>query len=63
MKDHPTGRDAEPAAVLDPPVLSIAQSAELKVLFELGVVGLVDLVQAHAYDPNSGRRDEQPPER
>jgi hypothetical protein len=59
-KDYPAGRDAEPSTVLDPPVLPVAQSAELKVLFELGVVGLVDLVQAHANDPDTGPRDEGP---
>src|ERR687889_342282 len=62
-KDHAAGRDAEPAAVLDPSVFPVGQSTEPKVLFELEVVGLVDLVQAYVYDPYSGRRDDHPPER
>ncbi len=33
-KDYPAGRDAESAAMLDPPLLPFAQSAKLKVLLE-----------------------------
>src|SRR5918994_2626531 len=62
-EDHPAGRDAEPAAMLNPTVLSIAQRPELGVRLELGVVGLVDLVQAHADYPGPDCRDEQPSER
>jgi hypothetical protein len=62
-EDYPAGRDAEPAEVVDPPVLTLAQHAELEVLLELGAVGFVELVQAHAHDPGPDSRGEQPPER